>query len=266
MSTIHRLSRASLKSLAEALANKRLTPPFQTAVVKKYVPSSISLEITDFLNGCVSKGMQPFHISEMLRLLEEEKLFGQTRSEKAELVWSGLEVIGSASRDTRIVIQELFKKAQHSIMIASYALDTGKKAKEIFGVLASKMEDLPDLSVRMFVNVPRKYREETSDSILLQKFSKIFRDEIWPGSRYPELFYDPRSLFIDGENRACLHAKCIVVDDELVFITSANFTEAAQERNLEAGILLTNPQLAVQLRSQFETLVVRNILRRVPGV
>lgn len=266
MSAIHRLSRTSLKSLAEALVNKRLSPPFEIVVVKKYVPSSLSMEITEFLNSCISKGMQPFHISEMLRILEEEKVFGQAMSEQAELVWSGLEILGSASRDTRIVIQELFKKAQHSVMIASYALDTRKKAKEIFGVLASRMEEFPTLSVRMFINVSRKYREEAPDLILVQQFSEMFRKEIWPGKRYPEVFYDPRSLVIDGEHRACLHAKCIVVDDEAVFITSANFTEAAQERNLEAGILLINPQIALQLRSQFETLVARNILRRIPGI
>ena len=63
-----------------------------------------------------------------------------------------------------------------------------------------------------------------------------------------------------------LHAKCIVVDDTFALITSANLTEAAQRRNIEAGILLTNQVFAMQLRAQFEGLVEAGELRLVPGI
>jgi phosphatidylserine/phosphatidylglycerophosphate/cardiolipin synthase-like enzyme len=39
---------------------------------------------------------------------------------------------------------------------------------------------------------------------------------------------------------AFLHAKAVVVDDEAVFITSANFTEAALDRNIELGSFMTS--------------------------
>jgi phosphatidylserine/phosphatidylglycerophosphate/cardiolipin synthase-like enzyme len=35
-----------------------------------------------------------------------------------------------------------------------------------------------------------------------------------------------------------MHAKVIVVDDVAALVTSANFTAAAQRRNIEAGIVL----------------------------
>jgi hypothetical protein len=41
--------------------------------------------------------------------------------------------------------------------------------------------------------------------------------------------------------RAILHAKCVVIDDTQVFLTSANFTQAGQQRNLEAGLRLRAP-------------------------
>jgi hypothetical protein len=47
---------------------------------------------------------------------------------------------------------------------------------------------------------------------------------------------------------------------------SANFTEAAHERNIEAGVLIADPVAARGMRAQFETLVAKNILRRVPGI
>jgi phosphatidylserine/phosphatidylglycerophosphate/cardiolipin synthase-like enzyme len=56
------------------------------------------------------------------------------------------------------------------------------------------------------------------------------------------------------------------VDEERLFVTSANFTEAAHERNIEAGVLIADPVAAKAMRSQFESLVDRKILRRVPGL
>jgi hypothetical protein len=47
---------------------------------------------------------------------------------------------------------------------------------------------------------------------------------------------------------------------------SANFTEAAQERNIEAGILVGDPAFARALRDQFESLVEARQLLRVPGL
>ncbi len=64
----------------------------------------------------------------------------------------------------------------------------------------------------------------------------------------------------------CLHAKCVVVDEQYLFVTSANFTEAANDRNIEAGLLVNDRGLAKALRSQFEQLVAQRILERVPGL
>ena len=46
-------------------------------------------------------------------------------------------------------------------------------------------------------------------------------------------------------------------------MTSANFTEAAHERNIEAGVLLNDPVTAIALQMQFESLVTRNILSKI---
>ena len=90
-----------------------------------------------------------------------------------------------------------------------------------------------------------------------------FRKEIWPWEPVPEVYYDPRSLLAMGEDSACLHAKCVVVDDARAFVTSANLTEAAQGRNIEAGVLLDDPVFARALRTQFESLIDRGYVRRL---
>ncbi len=48
--------------------------------------------------------------------------------------------------------------------------------------------------------------------------------------RRPEVFYDRRALNPARGPRACLHAKVVVQDEARTLITSANLTEAAQQR------------------------------------
>ncbi len=71
----------------------------------------------------------------------------------------------------------------------------------------------------------------------------------------PDIYYDVRSLQSENHQQSCLHAKCMVVDYQKVLITSANFTMAAHERNIEVGISVDNSSLALALHSQFEQLI-----------
>ena len=85
-------------------------------------------------------------------------------------------------------------------------------------------------------------------------------------SFFPEVYHDPRSLATDGNKRASLHVKCIVIDEDRALITSANFTEAAHERNIEAGTVITDTILSLGLKAQFDTLVDHGALKRIPGL
>ena len=64
-----------------------------------------------------------------------------------------------------------------------------------------------------------------------------------------------RGLSLDRAARASWHAKCLIADDEVSFVTSANFTEWAQQRSVEAGVLIRSRELSLQLRSHFDALV-----------
>ena len=77
----------------------------------------------------------------------------------------------------------------------------------------------------------------------------------------PNVYYDPRSLNKDQKKRTALHAKCVVVDKKVAFISSANFTEAAQFRNIEAGLLVKSEWLAQKLKKQFFALIEVNELK-----
>jgi len=254
-----------MKGLAAALAGGRVAPPFRRNQLQGHVPDGLLEGVARELEDLSESGMTPGHIAHMLRLLAEERAAAQAIADRVELVWSGTEVMAGA-RDTAVVVQELFREAREAVLIASYALDSGDKAKALFGALAERMDAEPDLRVQLFVNVHRRYQDETAEVVLLREFADTFRDELWPGDRLPEVFYDPRSLATEGKVRACLHAKCIVIDEDRALITSANFTEAAHERNIEAGTVISDTILARALKAQFDTLVDHGVLKRAPGL
>ena len=266
MSALSGLGRPAMKELATALEGGRVAAPFDRSQLRRHMSDDLVEGILDELQELSASEMAPAHIAYMLRLLAEERGDAQAIADRVELVWSGTEVMAGMSRDTAVVVQELFREARDSILIASYALDTGSKAQALFGTLAERMDAEPHLRVRLFVNVHRERRDEIADAVLLREFADTFRHEQWPGERLPEVFYDPRSLATQGKTRACLHGKCIVIDEDRALITSANFTEAAHERNIEAGTVITDTILARALKAQFNTLVDHGALKRVPGL
>ena len=135
----------------------------------------------------------------------------------------------------------------------------------LIGSFDTPMDEVPDLRARIFLHIARSMRDTVLDSELLREFVDQFR-RAWPGQRRPELYYDPRGLSTDSTVRATWHAKCVVVDDELSFVTSANFTEWAHQRNVEAGVLVRSRSFNAQLRQQFDSLVRAKLVLRVPGV
>lgn len=266
MSPFLSLSRPALNGLAMVLEMDRLSFPVYPFSLVSYVPEELGEVIAVELNTLRQQGMSSFHMAYMLKLLAQERTISHQKQEQVDLVWTGPEMPGTESRDTAVVVRELFSSARYSVLISSFAIDQGTKGQQLFQPLADRMDANPQLSVRMFLNVKRQYNDKTPASTLLQQFSENFRKYVWAGQRLPEVFHDPRSLEFSKDANACLHAKTVVIDEERVFATSANFTEAAHQRNIEAGVLIANQVAAKAIRSQFEMLVAQKILQRVPGL
>lgn len=60
-----------------------------------------------------------------------------------------------------------------------------------------------------------------------------------------------------------LHAKAVVTDERDVFVTSANLTEAAFDRNYELGLRVRD--LALSVTSHFRTLIELGLLSPLPA-
>jgi phosphatidylserine/phosphatidylglycerophosphate/cardiolipin synthase-like enzyme len=260
------LSASALQALAVALEEGRLTT-FSPSAIGRFLDGATRDAVSAELQRLGTNGMSVDQIAYLLFALAAVRTTANKELGKTSLVWSGPEAQGTRSRSSAAVARGLFRKAERSLLIASYVIDPNRdKAREIFGELAGKMDARTELSVRFFVNVQRPYQEDqTVEAVLLTDFASRFRD-MWPGNRLPKVFYDPRALNTGNGPRASLHAKCVIVDDREALITSANFTEAAHGRNIEAGILIENPVLAQALRNQFDLLVNNGLLKTVPGI
>jgi phosphatidylserine/phosphatidylglycerophosphate/cardiolipin synthase-like enzyme len=122
--------------------------------------------------------------------------------------------------------------------------------------LADRMLEVPSLSVRLFLDIQRPHGDSTTSPELIRRFAARFRPSQWPKDRpMPDVYFDPRSLDPEVDKRACMHAKTVVVDSRYVFVSSANFTEAAQRRNIEVGVAFDSPPLAHHLSSFFDVLL-----------
>ena len=183
-----------------------------------------------------------------------------SRTPRPDLVWSGPEVPGLHARDTRRVYEELLGSAERSIWASTYAFFDGPRA---FEVLARRMDARPELRVTLLLNIQRKRGDTTEADELVRRFADRFWGTDWPEKARPSVYYDPRSLEVDGPG-GVLHAKAVVADNEAVFLTSANLTEAALDRNIEMGLLVRDRALAATVSSHFRGLIDKGLLRPLP--
>jgi phosphatidylserine/phosphatidylglycerophosphate/cardiolipin synthase-like enzyme len=185
----------------------------------------------------------------------------ESRSPRADLVWSGPEVAGLHARDTRRVYEEVIGSAEHSIWVSTYVFFDGPRA---FEHLARRMDEQPTLRATLLLNLQRKRGDTTATDELVRRFADRFWSFEWPGASRPRVYFDPRALEADGPG-GVLHAKAVVADDEIVFVNSANLTEAALDRNIEVGLLVRDAALAANVSRHFQVLIDKRLLSPLPA-
>lgn len=206
----------------------------------------------------MASGMPPPGVSQSLELLATAIELRPKIEELVEVA-TGPQLSGVANRDTAVVVSDLFRRAEQSVLVAGYAVYQGQK---VFQALAERMLERPALRVRMYLDIQRK-ADTTIEAALVDRICHGFRQTQWPADvRLPEVYFDPRSVAMDRAKAATLHAKCLVVDRQEVFVSSANFTEAAQQKNIELGLLLSSGRIGERITQFFEGLVEASLLTR----
>jgi phosphatidylserine/phosphatidylglycerophosphate/cardiolipin synthase-like enzyme len=183
------------------------------------------------------------------------------RTPKPDVVWSGPQLEGVHARGTRSVYEEMWAMARHTVWVSSYAFFDGPEA---FKGLAARLDALPEIACHLLLNIQRPRGDESSADDLVLRFARLFWKKEWPGRTRPRVFYDPRSLDLPYRG-GVLHAKAVVVDNEVLFVTSANLTAAAFDQNVELGLLVRDHALANNVEQHFRALVEQRQVLLLPA-
>jgi phosphatidylserine/phosphatidylglycerophosphate/cardiolipin synthase-like enzyme len=238
MNPLVTLGASELRAMAAAAADGRLHPA-TPGLVGRFVSDGAA--VSRALGELASSGTS---LASTLELLAEAAERRSTAEDLVELVLTGPNT--GTGRDTGVVVRQLFREARTSVWVCGYKL---YNARVLFVDLAR-----PELRVRMLLDLGEA--EGQSEEAAVRRFLNDFRRWHWPeGHALPEIWYDPLSLLPHGEHRAVAHAKCIVTDNRYLFVSSANFTEAAQNRNLETGLLVESSTLAARMVEFLEGLI-----------
>jgi PLD-like domain len=216
---LSRVSTSELERLHAAVVGRRLSFPLSRLSLQGEGLDSFVHEL-GVLNTVGREGVLVL----IGALLTERRM----QQEPPELVWTGPESRSSGARDTAVVLADLFRRATTNVLLAGFAFD---HAAAVLGPLNEALQR--GVSCRLFVDAG---------------VATDFLREHWSfGPPFPEVytFAPEQGVF------ASLHAKCVVVDGRWVFVTSANFTDRGQTRNVEVGVLLEDVRLAAVLEAQF---------------
>ena len=158
---------------------------------------------------------------------------------QVEIVWTGPE--GDVDvRLTYAVLIEVIRTAVRRLILVSFAAYRVEEVVEALhqaanrGVEIRLILDAGTEAVRAF---------EASGRIVVYT---------WPPTLLPE--HDP--------DHASLHAKAAIADDKVAFVTSANLTGYALDRNMELGLLVRGAEVPRLLADHFDGLIDRGVLVR----
>jgi phosphatidylserine/phosphatidylglycerophosphate/cardiolipin synthase-like enzyme len=158
-----------------------------------------------------------------------------------DVVWTGPESGVATSRLTAAAVIDLVGQARRELLLVSYATQTDAS---LAGALAG--------AARRGVEITLVTERHADNPAFFGT------DAPFPGLRAVRLHW-PASERPQG---ASLHAKIIIVDDEIALITSANLTSRAMEANIECGILIRGPQPRA-VRDHITGLYASGILQRL---
>jgi len=192
-------------------------------------------------------------VNDLMLIMKTVYLLKKNTQEPATLVWTGPTSQLIPLRKTEQVLLDLIHEAKQTIFITSFAFyrisDLLNKLQEAVdrGVKVSFLLETPQSSHFKVVldpiqSIPAKLREKVD----------IY---IWP--------YERRKQFSHSDDTGSLHAKFAIQDETVLFISSANLTESAFERNMELGVLVRDKKVVSNFQRHIEELILNNEIVRL---
>mgnify|MGYP000138474710 FL=1 len=166
----------------------------------------------------------------------------ESNKEKTELVWTGPDLNLLPVRRSEQVLLDLIDSAKETLFIISFVLVNIPKIEE-----ALKRAINRGVDVRLLLESEDKSGSSSFIDTIFRLYTEIpnIRLYVWPR--------DKRENIQGGFAR--VHAKCAVADSRLAFVTSANLTAAALDRNIEMGVQINGGSTPENMVAQFTSMI-----------
>jgi len=171
---------------------------------------------------------------------------------EVSLVWSGPNLLGVHMRMTLQVVLEMIDQASENLFISSFSF-----YKIGAFIVALERAIARGVDVSLLLETPQSSHYKITHNPM-GDFSDEFKTKasfyIWP--------YKNRKIEGDDQTGS-LHAKFILQDNQRLFITSANLTQYAMDRNIELGVIIEDQDVVEKFFHNLEMLVAKNIITRI---
>jgi phosphatidylserine/phosphatidylglycerophosphate/cardiolipin synthase-like enzyme len=178
-------------------------------------------------------------------LIAASHVYAKAASEEStELVWTGPTTPFVSARRTEQALLQIINSAKHTLFITSFV------AYDVSTIVIALNEATErGVCLTMLLESSQNH----GGSINIDVIGKM-RDLV-PGAKI-YAWQDKGIDFLDGR----VHAKVAVADSKMCFITSANLTGYAMERNIEAGVLIRGGSIPKTMQSHSEYLIATKII------
>lgn len=169
------------------------------------------------------------------------------RELSVELVWTGPTTRFVPTRRTEQVLLDLIASATTDLFLVSFV------AYDVHSVVTALNEAASrGVRPRVLIEASKDHGGTLGKDLVPRMRASVPSAEIFTWRERPEAFEDGK-----------VHAKVAVVDGARAFITSANLTGHALERNMEAGVLLNGGPVPKTLSDHLQALIDVGVLSRV---
>jgi phosphatidylserine/phosphatidylglycerophosphate/cardiolipin synthase-like enzyme len=251
---------STLRDFAQSLRGGSLRHGITAGLLQPFFGSKAP-EVACRMSSISGLGCPPTVLAALAEALAKSQSSTEAALRSVFPVLSGPAVPGVPVVATPTVVRGLFEEAKSRVLISSYVFHD---ASELLAPLAKRMDCDPEFETTIITDLSHTRKNDEPIPVLTNRFKQQFLAYSWPGKRHPTLWHDPRALFEpDRSKSGVMHAKTVIIDEAAAFVTSANFTEAAQGRNVEAGILVRHPIHVKTLRAFFHGLIETNQLQKI---
>jgi len=230
----------SIKTISNKLVDDSNASPVMA--LKNTVGSSFSPELIERFSQALgaSRDTTNKEISSMFQASSATTSLLKNSS-SVELVWTGPSNGIVPIRHTAQILKGLIDESKQRLFLVSFV---AYNIASILDAIQHAIERGVDVSILLEQSKGHGGSLDLDSILIIRKKLSSIRIYEWDKTK----------------SEACLsgrvHAKCAVADGRLAFITSANLTDAALERNMELGVYFKDGDIPTLLQDHLESLAV----------